>query len=804
MLKQKFNDNWEMAEATGFFGMRFAEWQPVTLPHDLSITKPSDSQSPTGSGGGYAWSGAVTYRKRFHAPEEWQGQNVQLEFEGVYMNAEVSINGEFVRLQPYGYTSFHVDLTHHLHLGKENEVTVVANTSAQPNSRWYSGAGIYRHVWLRIGGRVHIAPWGHFVTTPVVDPAESQVSVAIELVNDHDSEGDVLVRSTVLDGEGTSVAQTESSVRIEAGVTTTINQRMAVSQPALWSINAPNLYTARSEVLLDGVEIDRDETRFGIRAIAVDTEQGFRLNGEPMKLKGGCVHHDNGLLGAASYDRAEERKVELMKSAGFNAVRCAHNPPAPAFLDACDRLGMLVINETFDCWRIGKNINDYHLYFEDWWQRDTEALVRRDRNHPSIIMWSIGNEVPERTGISDGVEWCRVQADCVRTLDDTRFVTSALPALFEEMGPPSEDVDMETVFELLNSPPDDAQGDPWGTRTQAFCDVLDVVGYNYLSKRYEYDVERFKGRVICGEETFPHQAFASWDATIRAPAVIGDFVWTALDYLGEAGIGKVYVDEPLTFAAQHPYHLANCGDFDICGFKRPQSFFRDILWGVRTRPYIGVLDPLLFGSKISFTPWGWEPVIDSWTFPGQEGKQTEVHVYSADDEVELLVNGVSVGRKPAGAHSQNKAVFQVVYQPGQIEAIGYADGLERNRMRLNSAGEPAGLRLTPDRPVIAAETGDLVYVTVEVVDALGERVCDAEHDVHLEIEGAGEIIAVGTANPMSEELYSGDRRKAYQGRLMTVVRSTGSAGKIRLTATAEGLGGAVVVVDAAKKTRHRS
>ncbi len=409
-------------------------------------------------------------------------------------------------------------------------------------------------------------------------------------------------------------------------------------------------------------------------------------------------------------------------------------------------------------------------------------------------MWSIGNEVPERTGVSDGVAWCRAQADCVRALDDTRFVTSALPALFEEMGPPPEDADMEMVFGLLNSPPDETQGDPWGTRTEAFCENLDVVGYNYFSKRYAYDGERFEDRVICGEETFPHQAFASWEATTRQPSVIGDFVWTAIDYLGEAGIGRVYVDEPLTFAAQHPYHLANCGDFDICGFKRPQSYFRDILWGERTQPYIGVLDPQLCGSKISFTPWGWEPVVDSWTFPGQEGKRTEVHVYSADDEVELLINGVSVGRKPAGAENENKAVFDVTYQAGQIVAIGYTDGLERGRMTLNSAGEPAGLRLTPDRTSIKAETSDLVYLTVEVIDAQGERVCNAEHEIQFEIVESGKLIAVGTANPVSEEPYVGNRRKAYQGRLMAVIRSAGSAGKIRVKATADGLDGAEVVL----------
>jgi beta-galactosidase len=361
----------------------------------------------------------------------------------------------------------------------------------------------------------------------------------------------------------------------------------------------------------------------------------------------------------------------------------------------------------------------------------------------------------------------------VRALDDTRLVTSALPALFEEMSFSPDEGAMEQIFDLLNSAPTDPQKDPWGARTREFIASLDVAGYNYLSNRYESDGETFAGRVICGAETWPHQAFAFWDATSRLPFVIGDFVWTAIDYLGEAGIGKVSIDEAMGFFAQYPYHLANCGDFDICGFKRPQSYYRDILWGVRKEPYIAVLAPQLHGKKISFNPWGWEPVIDSWTFPGREGKPTVVEVYCADDKVELLINGVSLGLKPAGAASQNKAVFDVTYEPGVIVAIGYTGGRETGRTTLATAGEPAALRLTPDRAALDCAYGDLAYVTVEVVDQAGEVVKCAEPELSFEVSGAGELVAVGTANPVSEELYVGNRRKAFQGRLMAVIRSTG-------------------------------
>jgi beta-galactosidase len=784
MNKQLFDLGWEFTEATGF-SLGFAQWQPVHLPHDLSIQKPRSQTHPTGGAGGYAWSGLLTYRKKFLVPAEWRGQSVQLEFEGVYMNAEVSINGQLVALHPYGYTSFIVDLTSHLKYGEENILIVGVNNSAQPNSRWYSGTGIYRHVWLRTGGALRIQLWGVFVTTPVADAAASTVHVATELAG---SASDAVLRSTILDAGGALIAQIDTPI---AGGT--VEQTLTVRDARLWSVDEPNLYTLVSEVLGDGAALDTEKTTFGIRNIAVDAQRGFRLNGVPMKLKGGCVHHDNGLLGAASYDRSEERKIQLMKASGYNAIRCAHNPPAPAMLDACDRLGMLVIDETFDCWRTGKNPNDYHLCFEDWWQRDTESMVKRDRNHPSIIMWSIGNEVPERTGASDGYAWARRQADFIRSLDDTRWITSALPFLFEEMlsdpGFMESLSDAQSMFDPRKLVPTDLATDRWGDRTREFNEALDVVGYNYLFARYEWDGRRFPERVMAGTETFPYLAYEFWKETERLPYVIGDFVWTSIDYLGESGIGRVTVDDPTPFFAANPwpYHLANCGDIDICGFKRPQSYFRDLLWGVRTAPFIGVLDPQLFAKKLQFNQWGWDPVMDSWDFPGQEGKQTRVDVYSVDEEVELFVNGVSAGRKPGGAAQKNKTSFEVIYRPGTVEAVGYSGGKEMGRASLKTAGSPVALRAAVDRGEIHCQLGDLAYVTVEVLDQDDCVVKWAEPEVSFEVTGAGELIAVGTANPMSEELYVGDKRKAWNGRVMAVIRSTGQAGGIILKASADGL-----------------
>jgi beta-galactosidase len=775
MIKRSFDLDWEYSEASGMMAQFFAQWQPVNLPHDAMIGKPRAANNPSGSHGGYFPGNVANYRKKFPVPEEWRGQSVQLEFEGVYMNAEVTVNRQLLRLQPYGYSSFAVDITPALAYGQDNEVVVSANTTAQPNSRWYSGAGIYRHVWLRRGGDVYIQPWGVFVTTPVVDPAVSVVQVATELSSLSASREGAILRTTILNGEGTEVAQAETPLQ---GLS--VQQTLLVKNARLWSVDDPYLYTLLSEVLLGDAVVDTETTAFGIRSISVDAQNGFRLNGVPLKLKGGCIHHDHGPLGAASYDRAEERKVELLKASGFNALRSAHNPPAPALLDACDRLGLLVIDETFDCWRQGKNPNDYHVYFEEWWQRDTEALVKRDRNHPSVIMWSIGNEIPEALGIPDGASWSRRQADFVRSLDSTRFVTSAIVMYID-----AEAMTTSDFSQLGPSPvPDDPEKDIWAKLTTQFAQPLDVVGYNYMHQRYAIDGTRYPGRVIAGTETWPHMAYDYWKETERLPHVIGDFVWTAWDYLGEAGIGQVVSDGNLTFAAPYPYHLANTGDFDICGFKRPQSAYRDLLWGVRTEPFIGVLDPQLTGKQLKFLPWGWEPVTESWTFPGEEDKPIQVDIYAVDEEVELLINGVSSGRKPV---SQNKATFDATYQPGIIEAVGYRAGKETSRTSLRTAGTPAALRLIPDRDTIDSQYGNLAYITVEIVDQDGCVVPTAEHEVTFEVSGAGELIAVGTANPSSEESYVGQQRKAWHGRLLAVVRSNGQSGDIAFKAHSDGL-----------------
>ncbi|MEM3648745.1 MAG: glycoside hydrolase family 2 TIM barrel-domain containing protein [Thermoproteota archaeon] len=747
-----------------------------------------DPNAPSGPANGYFPGGMATYEKTIFVPADWEGKKVILEFEGVYMNAVVHFNSNIVAKHPYGYTSFHCDLTPYLLYGGENKIRVFVNNSAQPNTRWYSGSGIYRHVWLLVGDSIHVPPWGVYVTTPKVSSRVSTVSVRTIVENTGPATADVTVRSTLLTASGSEVAGGEVKLNVPAGGSTEAVQDLEVFSPILWSVDNPYLYTLRSEIIHDGIIVDKTDTKIGIRSISFDTRSGFQLNGVPIKLRGGCVHHDCGLLGAAAYDRAEERKVELLKANGYNAVRCAHNPPSPAFLDACDRLGMLVIDEIFDCWREAKNPNDYSVYFEEWWQRDLASMILRDRNHPCIIMWSIGNEIPELTGFSEGYAYARKLAGFIRSLDNTRAITSALTesSLYSLIA-----VDFNSNRRISD--------ELWMEHSSKFAEPLDVVGYNYMIQRYDNDGRNFPGRIICGTESFPQMVYDCWEAVERLPYVIGDFVWTAIDYLGEAGIGRVsYEGEEFSFLGHYPWHQAFCGDIDICGFKRPQSYYRDCVWGISKAPYIAVHKPENYGKKPRISLWGWPDVVSSWTWPGYEGKPTIVDVYSSDGEVELFLNGRSLGRKPAGKANRHIASFKVVYEPGELVAVGYKEGIEASRYVLKTAGKPANIRLKPDRSVIKAEFGNLSYVTVELVDAAGNVCHNASNNIYFTACGVGSIVAVGNANPVSEEMYVGNQRKVHEGRAMVVVRSNGEAGEIVLTATADGIPPAWVAIRAQK------
>lgn len=792
MKKIIFDSDWYFRRAGLGHAFAVPEGEKIHLPHDAQILEPRSAEYETGGGGAYFKNGLYKYEKTFFAPEEWQGNQVALEFEGVYQWTEVVLNGDLIATWPYGYSGFLVDLTEKLQYGAENKLQVTANNTAVPNSRWYSGAGIYRHVWLQVGGAVSILPWGVQVTTPEVSAESTEISVAAKIKNIRQTPVQVTVRQEVLDSTANVVAQVQTEVELLEQETQAVCTSIPLASPALWCVDAPNLYTLKTTLLEENVSCDSSTTVFGIRKIEVDAQNGFRLNGVPMKIKGGCVHHDNGLLGSASFDKAEERKVLLMKQSGFNMIRCAHNPPAPAMLEACDRLGMMVMDETFDCWTMGKNPNDYHVHFQQWWDKDTRNMVERDFNHPSVVMWSIGNEILERDGSSDGHHWSRRQAELVRTLDTSRPVTSALCDLWDEL---PGDTTVKGLYDRMVGRKMDPENDRWGKKTAGYAAPLDVVGYNYQMYRYGHDGEAFPDRVIAGTETFPSVQYRYWTETMKHPHVIGDFVWTSIDYLGEAGIGRAGYDTgDHELEMDYPWHQAFCGDIDICGFKRPQSYFRDIMWGVRKAPYIAVHHPEDHGKQVIMSPWGWSPAVPCWDYPGYENKPVTVEVYACQSEVELLINGQSCGRKPAGASQENIAYFEVNYQPGTLTAVAYENGEEAQRFELCTAGSPAKLRITPDRQVLEAKYGDLVYLTTEVLDAQDRVVRYAQHSVTFTVEGSGSLQAVGNSDPKSPENYFGNTRKAFRGSLMAVVKTIGETGTIRIKAKSPGLQDAKVEI----------
>ncbi len=772
MQKHSFDLDWRFkigdSLAHNWRAMDFTEWQHIDLPHDWSVSLERSPANTSGANGGWFTTGMGWYRKAFSVSEEWQSKQVLIEFEGVYMNAEVWLNDHYLGRHPYGYTSFTFNLTPYLNLSEENVLYVSVDNTAQRNSRWYSGSGIYRHVWLWVADDIHIDHWGVYVTTPAVSPEQAIVHVKTSLRNVSGKSQDVILQTCILTPDGVEVGKQNMPLSLAAEQMTSTVHEMVIHAPVLWSPEMPNLYMVQSALLINNQVIDTAVTPLGIRSLLFDAEQGFLLNGIPTLLKGGCVHHDDGVLGAASYDRAEERKVELLKASGFNAIRCAHNPPASGFLDACDRLGILVIDEAFDCWREGKNTYDYHISFDDWWQRDLDSMLLRDRNHPSIIMWSIGNEVLERAGHSGGAGIASMLADYIRKVDPTRPVTAAV----------------------------NGSGGRWAWElTDATFNELDVGGYNYQLQQYEGDHLRDPSRVMYGSESTAGEAFDHWMAVLDHSHVIGDFVWTSLDYLGESGIGRVHFEDThRMFLGTYPWHQANCGDLDLCGFKRPQSYYRDILWQRGDKLSIFVHEPIPEGKTPHVTFWGWPEVVKSWTWPGSEGQNFTVDVYADCDTVELFLNDVSLGSQPATKSDRYVATFNVPYTPGKLRAVGMKNGQLVAGEEIITVGTASQIQLSSDRCILKAEPGDLSFVTVKVTDALGNIHPQADNRIYFTVKGVGSIAAVGSSNPISTDAYVGNQQSAYRGRCLVVVKNNGEPGEIRLCAMADGLEGAETII----------
>jgi beta-galactosidase len=774
--KQLFDDDWKFflgdvseAKANDF---NDESWRNLDLPHDWSIEGKLNPKNPTGNAGGFFPSGIGWYRKTFKVPGEWKTRKVFIYFEGVYMNSEVFINGKSLGIYPYGYSSFSYDLTPYQNFGKENVIAVRVDNSQQLNSRWYSGSGIYRHVWLKVNTPVHVAQWGTVGTTPDVTSESATVQVRTLIKNESENPRKVTVNISVLDKNLKEAGKGTTEIELPAQSEKEVLQTINVINPLLWNLESPDLYKVKIQVMNDRKVIDETNTNFGIRTIKYSTEGGFQFNGKTVKINGGCVHHDNGCLGAAAYDRAEERKVELLKAGGFNAVRTSHNPPSEAFLDACDRLGLLVMDESFDCWKVGKNKYDYSNYFNDWWQRDIEAMVKRDQNHPSIIMWSIGNEIPERKE-PQAVETAKMLAGAIKKIDDTRPITSAVVGW----------------------------GDDWYVFDSLFAEH-DVAGYNYHLNSAPDDHKRVPSRLIVHTESYPNDAFANWKLVQENSFVIGDYVWTAIDYLGESGIGRYYYSGETP--GEHwendffPWHGAYCGDIDLIGWRKPISHYRSMLYNDTEKLYMAVREPEPEPLEIKLTWWSVWPTWESWTWPSFEGRDIQVEVYSKYPKVRLYLNDRLIGEQATTVDQEFKATFNLPYAPGQLKAVGVENDQEMESTVLQTAGEAASIKLSADRQEINANGQDLCYVTVEVTDEDGTIQPNAHNLLEFTIEGEGSIIGVDNGNLKDLYSYVSSSRKAFKGRVLVVLKSTHQGGNIRLTVTSQGLTDASINITSEK------
>lgn len=754
-----------------------SSWRKLDLPHDWSI-EDLPNQAPESVIGpfskdaigtinsGYTVGGTAWYRKTFKLTREQQGKTVYIQFDGVYMNSDVWINGHHLGNHPYGYTPFYFDLTPYLQpAGKENVIAVQVKNEGV-NSRWYSGSGIYRHVWLTVVNPVHVDVFGVYVTTPKATNTSAEVQIVTTIKNIEKTNATVTLQTQLTDGSGKIAAKAIQEVTASAGGKTDVKQNIALNNPKLWSPATPVLYKAETTVLTNGKVTDKLVTTFGVRDIKIDAQHGLLVNGERVILKGGCIHHDNGPIGSATIDRAEERKIEILKANGFNAIRTSHNSPSPYLLDVCDRLGMLVLDEAFDMWIRKKNPDDYHLYFNEWWNRDLTSMILRDRNHPSVILWSVGNEIAERADTS-GMAIRKKLVNRVHELDPSRLVTEA----------------------ICRTP-------QWEEKTPRVFQGLDVGGYNYKMDRYEDDHKSFPERIMVGTETYQDKVLENFTYAEQNPYVLGDFVWTAIDYIGETGVGVNKLDSVKIYRHNlgWPWFNANCGSIDLVGNKKPSSYYRDVVWR-RIPLAMAVHSPIPEGMVENISTFGWPDESLSWTWPEAKGKALQVRVFSRAPLVRLLLNGKLIGEKKI-KEGEIVAQFKVAFEPGVLKAVNVENGKETDAFELKTAGTPVAIRLTTDRTKIKADRNDLSYISVEVIDDKGQVVPNADVSIQFSVSGNGELAGVGNGNPTDLASFQQPTRKTWKGKCLAILRPFATRGNIRLKADSKGLQGAEIAIKA--------
>jgi len=747
------------------------QWRTLNLPHDWSIEGEFSKDNPATPEGGALPGGIGWYRKTFTVPATSKGKQVYIDFDGVYEKSDVWLNGHHLGFRPNGYISFRYELTPYLNYGKPNVIAVKVDNSVQPNSRWYSGSGIYRNVWLVTTNKITIDHWGTYVTTPqiTIDNATVKIQTKIDTVGAKS----LRLKTTILDQSGIVVKSTSSVIAgIGYQVSSTIEQDLTVLKPKLWSIEHPYLYKVVSQILEHDKVIDTYTTPLGIRYFNFDADKGFSLNGKPVKILGVCDHHDLGSLGSAINTRALERQLEILKGMGCNAIRTSHNPPAPELLDLCDKMGFIVMDEAFDCWEKGKVKYDYSLFFKQWHKQDLEDQILRDRNHPSVMIWSIGNEIPQQSDTS-ALRLAPELAGIIHSLDKTRPITTA-------------------------------NNDP-STRNKIIASgAIDLIGYNYSWKNYPTFHDRYPGKIFIGTETtsaletrgfyqMPSDSTLRWpvgrnskqkmnaDNTVSAYDNVsapwgstheeswkvikkygflsGMFIWTGFDYLGEP--------TPYSWPSRSSYF----GIIDLAGFPKDVYYMYQSEWTNKTVLHI-------------FPHWNWEPgkIVDIWAY------------YNNADEVELFLNGKSLGVKKKTGDDLH-VMWRIPFEAGTLKAVSRKNGKTVLTREIHTAGEPAKIELTADRKTIKANGKDLSFITVKILDKDGNVVPNADNLVNFKINGEAFIASVDNGDPVSHDPFKADYRKAFHGLALAIVQAKEKAGIVTFTATADGLQGAKVVIN---------
>ncbi|MDE5933069.1 MAG: DUF4982 domain-containing protein [Lachnospiraceae bacterium] len=777
MFRQSFNKGWS------FYKAGKEDRRAVTLPHDAMLEEKRTADAPGGSAGAYFHGDVYTYEKEFEAPKEWESQHILFQFEGVYRNAKVFLNDKEAGGAAYGYIPFFVCADGLLQYGGKNTIRVVADASRQPDSRWYSGGGIYRPVWLWTGEKESIEPEGIRISTLSYNPARILVEVR------HNG-GDVGVE--ILDKDGKTAASGTGG-----------KQKMEIPNAALWSDEMPNLYTCRVRLSKDGTVTDTAETTFGIRKVEWSSK-GLRINGKDTLLRGGCIHHDNGILGAAAYAESEERRVRILKESGFNALRISHNPASAALLEACDRYGMYVMDETWDMWFHHKNKYDYASDWRENYQYDLKALVARDFNHPSVLMYSIGNEVSEPAK-EEGLAVIQEMVEYLHAEDPNRAVTGGFNlmiiasakkggGIYNEEGGRKNDNDKamsgmnSTVFNMVTNMVGTGMNRSANSRkadmaTAPALDLLDIAGYNYASGRYPLEAKAHPQRVIIGSETFPQDIAKNWKMVKEYPYLIGDFMWTAWDYLGEAGLGAwAYTPDGKGFNKPYPWLLADCGALDILGNPNGELYLAQAAWGMLdSQPAIAVQPVNHPGIKPAKMVWRGTNALPGWSYRGCDGNKAVVEVYSGQPVVELFLNGKSLGKKKV---KDCKAIYKTRYQTGELRAAAYdASGRMQGESKLVSAAGPLQIQAIADKKTV--KPGELLYLDIRLTDADGIVEANADTTLTVEAKG-GELLGFGSANPRTEERFESGKYTTYYGRAQAVVRA-GKAGTVAISVRGDGV-----------------